>query len=82
MVNDKKQVLHIPKDYVGEVHRQVQAGGEIQDAVREVLTTKEDCCLKTAPLLPPCFRQSVSRPNGPPRTPANYNSETMQFRNG
>jgi len=38
MVQGKKQVQHIPKEWVEEVRRRVQAGREFQDAVREVLT--------------------------------------------
>ena len=38
MLNGKKQVQHIPKDWVEEVHKRVQAGREFQDAVRDVLT--------------------------------------------
>jgi uncharacterized protein DUF6788 len=37
MVQGKKQVQHIPKDWVEKVRRRVQAGREFQDAVREVL---------------------------------------------
>jgi Family of unknown function (DUF6788) len=37
MVQGKKQVQHIPKDWVVEVRRRVKAGREFQDAVREVL---------------------------------------------
>jgi hypothetical protein len=37
MVRGKKHVQHIPKDWVEEVRRRVQAGREFQDAVREVL---------------------------------------------
>ena len=37
MVQGKKQVQHIPKDWVEEVRHRVQAGREFQDAVREVL---------------------------------------------
>ena len=37
MVNGKKHVQHIPKDWVEEVRRRVEAGREFQDAVREVL---------------------------------------------
>ena len=37
MVQGKKQVQHIPKEWVEEVRRRVQAGREFQDAVREVL---------------------------------------------
>jgi hypothetical protein len=37
MVHGKKQVQHIPKEWVEEVRRRVDAGREFQDAVREVL---------------------------------------------
>jgi hypothetical protein len=37
MVQGKKQVQHIPKEWVEEVRRRVAAGREFQDAVREVL---------------------------------------------
>jgi hypothetical protein len=37
MVQGKKQVQHIPKQWVQEVRRRVAAGREFQDAVREVL---------------------------------------------
>jgi len=37
MVHGKKHVQHIPRDWVEEVRRRVQAGREFQDAVREVL---------------------------------------------
>ena len=37
MVKGKKQVQHIPKQWVEEVRRRVRAGREFQDAVREVL---------------------------------------------
>jgi hypothetical protein len=33
----KKHVQHIPKEWVEDVRRRVQAGREFQDAVREVL---------------------------------------------
>jgi len=36
-VNGKKHVQHIPKDWVEDVRRRVEAGREFQDAVREVL---------------------------------------------
>jgi len=32
-------VQHIPKDWVEDVRRRVEAGREFQDAVREVLAT-------------------------------------------
>jgi hypothetical protein len=37
MVQGKKQVQHIPKEWVDQVRRRVEAGREFQDAVREVL---------------------------------------------
>ena len=37
MVQRKKRVQHIPKDWVEDVRRRVKAGREFQDAVREVL---------------------------------------------
>jgi hypothetical protein len=37
MVQGKKHVQHIPKHWVEEVRRRVEAGREFQDAVREVL---------------------------------------------
>ena len=37
MVQGKKHVQHIPKDWVEDVGRRVAAGREFQDAVREVL---------------------------------------------
>jgi hypothetical protein len=37
MVHGKKHVQHIPKDWVEDVRRRVEAGREFQDAVREVL---------------------------------------------
>src|SRR5688572_3331313 len=37
MVNGRKHVQHIPRDWVEEVQRRVKAGREFQDAVREVL---------------------------------------------
>ena len=37
MVQGKKRVQHIPKEWVEEVERRVAAGREFQDAVREVL---------------------------------------------
>jgi hypothetical protein len=38
MVQGKKWVQHIPKEWVEEVRHRVEAGREFQDAVREVLT--------------------------------------------
>jgi hypothetical protein len=38
MVQGKKHVQHIPKGWVEDVRRRVEAGREFQDAVREVLT--------------------------------------------
>lgn len=37
MLRGKKQVQHIPKEWVEQVRRRVAAGREFQDAVREVL---------------------------------------------
>jgi len=37
MVRGKKRVQHIPKDWVEDVRRRVEAGREFQDALREVL---------------------------------------------
>jgi hypothetical protein len=37
MVQGKKRVQHIPKEWVEEVRRRVREGREFQDAVREVL---------------------------------------------
>lgn len=37
MVEGKKRVQHIPKEWVEEVRQRVQQGREFQDAVREVL---------------------------------------------
>jgi len=37
MVKGNKRVQHIPKQWVEDVRRRVQAGREFQDAVREVL---------------------------------------------
>lgn len=37
MVNGKRRVERIPKDWVEEVRQRVEAGREFQDAVREVL---------------------------------------------
>lgn len=37
MVGGRKHVQHIPKDWVEQVQRRVQAGREFQQAVREVL---------------------------------------------
>jgi hypothetical protein len=37
MVRGKKHVQHIPREWVEDVRRRVEAGREFQDAVREVL---------------------------------------------
>jgi hypothetical protein len=47
MVNGKKQVQHIPKDWVEEVRKRVDAGREFQDAVREVLTANAQLLVLT-----------------------------------
>lgn len=38
MDEGKKRVEHVPADRVEQIRRQIQAGREFQDAVREVLT--------------------------------------------
>ena len=42
MVDGKKRVQHIPKHLVEEVRKQVEAGREYQDAVREVLAANAE----------------------------------------
>lgn len=42
MAHGKHRVERIPKDWVEEVCRRVQAGREFQDAVREVLTANAE----------------------------------------
>ncbi len=37
MAMGTKQVLHVPADWVEDIHRRVEAGRAFQDAVREVL---------------------------------------------
>jgi len=37
MVHGKKHVQHIPRDWVEQVRRRVEAGRQFQEAVREVL---------------------------------------------
>ncbi len=37
MIQGKKRVQHIPREWVEEVRRRVEAGREFQEAVREVL---------------------------------------------
>jgi hypothetical protein len=37
MADGKKRVQHVPQHLVEEVRKQVEAGREFQDAVREVL---------------------------------------------
>jgi hypothetical protein len=39
MVDGKKRVERIPREWVDEVRARVQAGREFQDAVREVLSS-------------------------------------------
>ncbi len=42
MAKGKKRVERIPKEWVEEVRRRVEAGREFQDAVREVLTANAE----------------------------------------
>ena len=42
MANGKKRVERIPKEWVEEVRRRVEAGRQFQDAVREVLTANAE----------------------------------------
>ncbi len=42
MAHGKKRVERIPKDWVDEVRRRVQAGRAFQDALREVLTANAE----------------------------------------
>ena len=42
MASGKKRVERIPKDWVEEVRRRVEAGREFQDALREVLTANAE----------------------------------------
>lgn len=42
MAGGKKRVERIPKDWVEEVRRRVDAGREFQDALREVLTANAE----------------------------------------
>jgi hypothetical protein len=42
MVNGKKRVERIPKDWVDDVRRRVEAGRAFQDALREVLTANAE----------------------------------------
>jgi len=42
MANGKKRVERIPKDWVDDVRRRVQAGRAFQDALREVLTANAE----------------------------------------
>lgn len=37
MVNGRKQVFHVPADWVDDIRRRVERGHALQDAVREVL---------------------------------------------
>lgn len=45
MVQGKKRVQHIPKEWVAEVRRRVKEGREFQDAVREVLAANAQLLL-------------------------------------
>lgn len=47
MVQGKKRVQHIPKHWVEEVRRRVEAGREFQDALREVLAANAQLLVLT-----------------------------------
>lgn len=47
MVNGKKHTQHIPKDWVEEVQRRVNAGRQFQEAVREVLAANAQLLVLT-----------------------------------
>lgn len=42
MVQGKKRVERIPKEWIDEVRRRVQAGREFQDALKEVLAANAE----------------------------------------
>mgnify|MGYP001061518647 FL=1 len=42
MASGKKRVERIPKEWVEEVQRRVQAGRQFQEALREVLTANAE----------------------------------------
>lgn len=42
MAAGKKRVVHVPKDQLEQVRRQVEAGREFQDAVRDVLAANAE----------------------------------------
>ncbi len=47
MVKGRKHVQHIPKDWVKDVKQRVEAGRELQDAVREVLAANAQLLVLT-----------------------------------
>lgn len=47
MVKGRKQVQHIPREWVSDVQRRVAAGREFQDAVREVLAANAQLLVLT-----------------------------------
>ncbi len=49
MVQGKKHVQHIPKEWVADVRRRVEAGREFQDAVREVLAANAQLLVLARP---------------------------------
>ncbi len=49
MVKGQKHVQHIPKDWVDDVRRRVEAGREFQDAVREVLAANAQLLVLARP---------------------------------
>jgi hypothetical protein len=42
MVQDRKQAESIPKEWVEEVRRRVEAGREFQEALKEMLATNAE----------------------------------------
>ena len=49
MVRGKKHVQHIPRDWVEDVRRRVEAGREFQNAVREVLAANAQLLVLARP---------------------------------
>lgn len=49
MARGKKRVQHIPKEWVEDVRRRVEAGREFQDAVKEVLAANAQLLVLARP---------------------------------